>query len=205
MATRLLLADDHRMLRQSLRRSLEDEGYDIVGEARDGLEAVSLTLDLAPDVVLMDVSMPGIDGVEATRRIMSATHAIRVVMLTMHADVDVARRALSAGATGYLIKDCSIDEVHQAIQQAVVGQLAVADTIADRMREPVAEPVLSAREVELLQLFCDGLSSTEVAERLYISAKTVKNHLASIYDKLGARDRTEAVVKGVRAGLVQVR
>jgi two-component system, NarL family, response regulator DegU len=205
MATRLLLADDHRMLRQSLRRSLEDEGYDIVGEARDGLEAVSLTLDLAPDVVLMDVSMPGIDGVEATRRIMSATHAIRVVMLTMHADVDVARRALSAGATGYLIKDCSIDEVHQAIQQAVVGQLAVADTIADRMREPIAEPVLSAREVELLQLFCDGLSSTEVAERLYISAKTVKNHLASIYDKLGARDRTEAVVKGVRAGLVQVR
>jgi two-component system, NarL family, response regulator DegU len=142
MATRLLLADDHRMLRQSLRRSLEDEGYDIVGEARDGLEAVSLTLDLAPDVVLMDVSMPGIDGVEATRRIMSATHAIRVVMLTMHADVDVARRALSAGATGYLIKDCSIDEVHQAIQQAVVGQLAVAETSAECTRSRAPAVVL---------------------------------------------------------------
>jgi two-component system, NarL family, response regulator DegU len=205
MATRLLIADDHRMLRQSLRRSLEHEGYDIVGEACDGVEAVAMAAALQPDVVLMDVTMPNLDGVAATQKITALMSDIKVVVLTMHADTDVARRALAAGASGYLVKDCSIDDVHLAIQRAILGQIAVAEAIAARLNGPPTEPLISARETELLQLFADGCSSVEVAEQLFISAKTVKNHLASIYDKLDARDRTEAVVKGVRAGLVHVR
>jgi two-component system, NarL family, response regulator DegU len=205
MATRLLIADDHRMLRQSLRRSLEHEGYDVVGEACTGVEAVAMARTLQPDVVLMDVTMPSLDGVAATQQITAMNADIKVVVLTMHVDTDVARRALAAGASGYLVKDCSIDDIHLALQQAVLGQIAVAEAIQANLHAPRTEGVLSAREVELLQLFADGCSSIEVAEQLFISAKTVKNHLASIYEKLGARDRTEAVVKGVRTGLVHVR
>ena len=215
MAIRLMLADDHRMLREGLRRSLSDEGFDVVGEASDGDEAVRLADSVRPDVILMDVTMPDVDGVEATRRIHQAHPDIRVVMLTMHADQSVIADALRAGASGYLVKDCSTDEIADAVRQAASDDASLSPALATAMLDEVrridpnpadddAERVVTKREVEVLQLIADGCSTPEVAERLYISQKTVKNHLASIYGKLDARDRTQAVLQAVRLGIVKL-
>ena len=204
---RLLLADDHRMVRQSMRRSMEDAGFDVVGEASDGQEAVRLAGELRPDVVLMDVTMPVLDGVEATRQLRAGHARTQVVMLTMHADADVMRRARQAGAVGYLTKDCTIDEVVDAVRLAASGDGAVSPGLAAallRESEPVAETTVSAREIEVLQLIAEGASPPEVAEQLFISVKTVKNHLSSIYEKLEARDRTQAVLKGLRMGIIRL-
>lgn len=209
---RLLLADDHTMVRQSMRRSMEDAGFEIVGEAADGAEAVRLAAETRPDVVLMDVSMPVLDGIEATRQVRAAGpggdgQRPQVVMLTMHADADVVRRALQAGAVGYLTKDSSIDDVVDAVRLAASGDAAVSPGLAAALlREAVADPSqqVSAREIEVLQLIAEGASPPEVAERLFISAKTVKNHLSSIYEKLDARDRTQAVLKGLRMGIIRL-
>lgn len=214
--TRLLLADDHRMLRDSLRRSLEEHGFDVVGQAADGAEAVRLTQALVPDVVLMDVSMPVLDGVDATRQISRLTPAAQVIMLTMHADGDVLARAIQAGAVGYLVKDCSIDDVVATIRMAAGGESVLSPALATSMLADVkradqgrgsgdgATPVISAREEEVLQLVADGMSLPEVAGALFISIKTVKNHLASIYTKLDARDRTQAVLRAVRMGIIRL-
>ncbi len=211
--TRVLLADDHRMLRDSLRRSLEEHGFDVVGEAANGSEAVRLTEALVPDVVLMDVSMPLLDGVEATRQISRMTPHPQVVMLTMHADGDVMARAIQAGAVGYLVKDCSIDDVVATVRSAASGESVLSPGLASSMLADVKKgpgrgngepPVISAREEEVLQLVADGLSLPEVAGALYISVKTVKNHLASIYAKLDARDRTQAVLRAVRMGIIRL-
>jgi DNA-binding NarL/FixJ family response regulator len=211
---RLLLADDHTMVRQSMRRSMEDAGFDIVGEAGDGAEAVRLAARLAPDVVLMDVSMPVLDGVEATRQVRNAgsdgERRPQVVMLTMHADADVVRRSLQAGAVGYLTKDSSIDEVVEAVRLAASGDGAVSPGLAAALLREASAPAVdaaqqvSAREIEVLQLIAEGASPPEVAERLFISVKTVKNHLSSIYEKLDARDRTQAVLKGLRIGIIRL-
>ena len=214
MPIRLLLADDHRMLREGLRRSMQDEGFDVVGEASDGEEAVALAGQLQPDVILMDVTMPDVTGVEATRRIRSQWPRIRVVMLTMHADQEVIAEAIRAGASGYLVKDCSTDEIADAVRQATDENATLSPDLAASMLDevrrmdlpavPEAERVVTKREEEVLQLIADGCSTGEVAEQLYISQKTVKNHLASIYQKLDARDRTQAVLQAVRMGIVRL-
>jgi len=211
---RLLLADDHRMLREGLRRSMVDEGFEVVGEADNGEEAVRLVAELRPDVVLMDVSMPEMDGVEATRLIRATDVDTRVIMLTMHADSDVLADALRAGASGYLVKDCSTEEVAEAVRLTAKGDTALSPQLAATMldevrRLEVPDPseedrVITKREEEVLQHIADGCSTPEVAERLYISQKTVKNHLASIYQKLDARDRTQAVLQAVRMGIVHL-
>lgn len=211
--TRLLLADDHRMLRDSLRLSMEENGFDVVGEAGDGAEAVQLAQALRPDVVLMDVSMPNLDGVEATRQITRLVPESQVVMLTMHADGEVMARAIQAGAIGYLVKDCAITEVVAAVRLAASGESVLSRDLASSMLADVKKttharggdaPVISAREEEVLQLVADGLSLPEVATALFISVKTVKNHLASIYAKLDARDRTQAVLRAVRMGIIRL-
>ena len=207
---RLLLADDHRMLREGLRRSMTERGFDVVGEARDGAEAVDLAAALRPDVILMDVTMPDLDGVEATRQIKARQPEVRIVMLTMHADQDVLAEAIRSGANGYLVKDCSTDEIASAIESVAGGETALSPRLAASMLAEVrrqdskaeTERVITKREEEVLQLIADGCSTPEVAERLYISQKTVKNHLASIYQKLDARDRTQAVLQAVRMGIV---
>jgi DNA-binding NarL/FixJ family response regulator len=210
---RLLLADDHRMLREGLRRSMSEEGFDVVGEASDGLEAIKLSEELAPDVILMDVTMPELDGVEAARRIHAAQPEIRVVMLTMHADSDVVASAIRAGASGYLVKDCSTEEIADAVRLAVSGDSALSPQLASSMLHELRkleaptdddDRVITRREEEVLQLIADGCSTPEVAARLFISQKTVKNHLASIYQKLDARDRTQAVVQAVRMGIIHL-
>ena len=221
---RLLLADDHTMLREALRRAMEGAGLDVVGEAADGEEAIRLSSELRPDVVLMDVSMPVLDGVEATRHIHRRDPDIAVLMLTMHADADVVARALSAGAVGYLVKDASMSEVVEAVRLAANGDTALSVELANSMLgvvhrlaestpltdrgssdvPPGAESVITKREEEVLQLIAEGLSTPEVAARLYISVKTVKNHLASIYAKLDSRDRTQAVVRAVKMGIIRI-
>ena len=211
-----MLADDHRMLREGLRRSMEEAGFEVVAEAADGEEAVRLAAETNPDVVLMDVTMPEMDGVEATRRIAAAHPDIRVIILTMHADQEVLAQAFRVGAVGYLVKDCSTDEVADTIRLAVAGETALSPALAASMLDEVRridagpqpdsddERAITKREEEVLQLIADGCSTTEVAEKLFISQKTVKNHLASIYQKLDARDRTQAVLQAVRMGIVQL-
>ncbi len=213
MTIRLLLADDHRMLREGLRRTLEEEGLEVVGEAADGEEALRLAAKLRPDVVLMDVTMPVLDGVEATRQLHEHLPEIPVVILTMHADREVLARAIRAGAAGYLVKDCSTDEVVRTVRLAANGETALSPELAasmlaeaQRADTPAEEldPIISRREEEVLQLVADGLSTSEVAAKLYISIKTVKNHLASIYEKLDSRDRTQAVLRAVRMGIIRL-
>ncbi len=214
MAIRLMLADDHKMLREGLRRSMTEAGFDVVGEAHDGVEAVRLAEQLLPDVILMDVSMPNCDGVEACRQVKAIGSPSKVVMLTMHADKEVLTNAIRAGASGYLIKDCSTDEIAEAVRMAAQGDTVLSPQLAKSMLEEVRrldsrmreeeERTITKREEEVLQLIADGCSTPEVAERLYISQKTVKNHLASIYQKLDARDRTQAVLQAVRMGIVHL-
>ncbi|MFT3855376.1 MAG: response regulator transcription factor [Ilumatobacteraceae bacterium] len=207
MGLTVMLVDDHTMLRQGLRRALEGEGITVIAEAGDGDSAVKLALDSHPDVVLMDVSMPTVDGIEATKRLMGADARQRVVMLTMHADRDVIDRSIKAGAVGYLTKDSSIAEVIMAIKLAANGDRPMSPRLASAMLDEskkLEDGIVSAREEEVLQLVADGFGTTEIAERMFISQKTVKNHLASIYDKLNARDRTQAVLTAVRMGIVKL-
>lgn len=214
MAIRLMLADDHRMLREGLRRSMTEEGFDVVGEAQDGLEAVQLAEQLIPDVILMDVSMPNCDGVEACRQVKARGSHSKVVMLTMHMDKEVLTNAIRAGASGYLVKDCSTREIADAVRMAAEGNTVLSPQLAKSMLDEVRrldekaqsdeERAVTKREEEVLQLIADGCSTPEVAEGLFISQKTVKNHLASIYQKLDARDRTQAVLQAVRMGIVHL-
>jgi len=210
--TRVLLADDHTMLRQSLRRALTEHGLDVVGEAGDGEDAARLAIELQPDVVLMDVSMPVLDGVEATRVIRDAAPAVQVVILTMHADKGVLDRAIRAGAVGYLVKDCTMEEVVRTLRQAASGDTTLSAELAEAMLAEAVHPmtgvpsesIITKREEEVLQLIAEGLSTTEVATKLFISVKTVKNHLASVYQKLDSRDRTQAVVRAVKMGIIRL-
>ncbi|HET9772506.1 MAG TPA: response regulator transcription factor, partial [Acidimicrobiia bacterium] len=188
---------------------------DVVGEAGDGEEAVRLAVELQPDLVLMDVTMPVLDGIEATRRLRLSAPEAKVVILTMHGEEETIGQALKAGAMAYLLKDCSTDQVAETLYAVAAGE---TDLSADLARSLLAEmpgpqdpgPMaavansLSQREVEVLQMFADGCSTVEVGQRLYISAKTVKNHLASIYEKLDARDRTQAVLTAVRMGIIRL-
>jgi two-component system, NarL family, response regulator DegU len=189
------------------------DDVEVVGEAADGEEALRLAAKLRPDVVLMDVTMPVLDGVEATRQLHEHLPEIPVVILTMHADREVLARAIRAGASGYLVKDCSTDEVVRTVRLAASGETALSPELAASMLAEAQradtpaeelEPIISKREEEVLQLVADGLSTSEVAGQLYISIKTVKNHLASIYEKLDSRDRTQAVLRAVRMGIIRL-
>ena len=209
--TRVLLADDHQLLRQAIRRALEDAGMTVIAEAGDGGEAVRLAGELRPDVVVMDVSMPVLDGVEATRRIHADLPDLPIVIITMHGDEALRRDAVSAGAAGFLTKDVSMQEVVATITQAAGSDIALstelAATILAELEDGIDRPPspLTPREEEVLQHIADGCSTSEVADQLFISGKTVKNHLASIYEKLEARDRTQAVLSAVRSGIIRLR
>ena len=219
--TRVLIADDHQLLRQALRRALEDSGFEVVAEAGDGEEATRLVALHRPDVVMMDVTMPVLDGIEATRRIHAATGHSKVIVLTMHDEDALRVKALRAGAVGFLTKDCAMQEVVETVRRVAAGDTVFSPEIAAAMMAQfplngdsltsghaavavAVESPLTKREHEILQLVADGHSTTDIARTLFISAKTVKNHLASIYAKLDSRDRTQAVLSGMRLGIVQL-
>jgi DNA-binding NarL/FixJ family response regulator len=215
---RVLIADDHAMVRDGLHWALEHAGYEVVGEAADGEEAVEMAEQLQPDLVLMDLSLPVLSGVAATKRIRSLVPTTKVVALSMLSDETAVSSALAAGAVGYLVKDSTTAEIVGALGRVMVaapGNLVISpsaatvtsesDHVAQMTRQPTgSRPLISKREEEVLRLVATGASIPEVGRRLYISAKTVKNHLSSIYQKLDSHDRAQAVLKAVRMGLIQI-
>jgi DNA-binding NarL/FixJ family response regulator len=203
----VLLVDDHPLVREGLRHVLEDAGLHVVAEAANGLDGVEIALDRRPQVVLMDVSMPVCDGIEATRRLVADWPEARVVILTIHDEVGLRRGALAAGAIGYLVKDCSGNEVVDTVHLAANGDATLSANIARTMLADSAdtEPHLTEREREILQLIADGQRPKEVAARLEISVRTVNNHLAAVYRKLDAHGRLDAVLLAARLGIIRLR
>lgn len=207
--TRIVLVDDHQVLRDGIRRSLEDAGEEVVGEAGDGEEAVAVVAQTRPDVVLMDLEMPVLDGVESCKRILAQFPTTLVVVLTMHEDVARTRAALSAGAVAYLTKGTSMNEVIDAIRNVVAGETVLSVELAMSILRTADESgevndLLSDRQVEILQRIADGLSTKQVARELGISHKTVYNHLNAIYRRLDTQSLTHAVLSAVRKGIIHL-
>jgi len=204
---RLLVVDDHPVVRDGLRGLFAgDDAFCVVGEAGDGAEAVRLAQQLDPDVVLMDLRMPGTGGVEAIRRLHDLGHPARVLVLTTYdADRDVLP-AIEAGATGYLLKDAPRDELVRAVRAAYAGQSVLSPSVAGALMGRVGGPrpagALSPRELEVLRLVASGATNRTVARALFVSEATIKTHLLHLYDKLGVRDRAAAVAAAYQRGLL---
>ncbi|WP_182887713.1 response regulator transcription factor [Microbispora sp. H10885] len=206
---RVLLVDDHPLLRHGLRTLLEQVGgAEVVGEAGDGEEAVALALSLRPDVVVMDLVMPGTSGIEATRRLIGREPALGVLVLTMSEDDASVFAALRAGARGYVLKGTGGAEFIAAVRSVARGEAVYGPAVARRIRRFLASgpdvtpfPELTARERGVLDLLASGKSNAEIARALFLSQKTVKNHLTSVFAKLQVADRAQAVVRARRAGL----
>ncbi len=207
---RILVADDHLIIRQGLRLILETEpGFDLVGEAADGAEALRLCAQLEPDVVLMDLRMPGMDGLTAIEHLQREQPHIAVVILTTFNEDDLMMRGLRLGAKGYLLKDTDRDTLFNSIRAAKRGETLLKPEILAKVLAKGAEPPapaadmdLTGREIEVLQAVAQGERSKEIAVRLGITERTVKAHLASIYNKLGVDSRAAAIAIAVRRGLI---
>jgi DNA-binding NarL/FixJ family response regulator len=212
--TRVLLVDDHDLFRAGLRTLLEEQGVEIVGEAQTGTEALRLLRETAPEVVVMDLNMPGISGVEATRQMTMIAPLTRVLVLTISDQDGDVMDAILAGACGYLLKDASITELMAGIRAASSGESLVSPVIASkvlqRLRASSASPheaetirsELSDREIQVLKLIANGQDNGQIALELHISPKTVKNHISNILMKLQIENRIQAAVYAVRSGLV---
>jgi DNA-binding NarL/FixJ family response regulator len=211
---RVLVVDDHDLFRTGLRNLLEEQGVNVVGEAPNGQTAIKQASELAPDVVIMDLNMPGLGGVETTRQLASIVPLTRVVVLTISADDDDVMDAVMAGACGYLLKDSSIQDLITGIRAAASGESLISPQIAakvlQRLRaqstsEDAAATIraeLSAREIEVLKLIANGKDNAQIARELFISPKTVKNHISNILMKLQIDNRIQAAVYAVRSGIV---
>jgi len=211
MTIRILLADDHQILREGIRRGFESAGHEIIGEAANGAEAVELALELKPEIIVMDLSMPVMDGVTATRQICEQLPETQVVVLTMHDDVNKTRQALDAGANGYLSKGSSFSEVLSTVEAVAAGETGLSPELAISMLRAAQDatpgpdgPLLSERQVEILQAIADGATTKQVARSLGIAQKTVHNHLNSIYRRLDTQSLTHAVLSAVRLGIISL-
>lgn len=209
---RVLLADDHSLFRDGLASLLEAAGFEVVGQVGDGASAVEEALRLRPDVVLMDINMPGVGGLEALRRLRAEWPAAQVVMLTVSEEQADLLEAVQAGARGYLLKHLKADEFLDMLQGLARGEAAMSRQTTARLLSGVShasqaasDPAesLTEREVELLRLLAEGLSNKTMAQRLSLSENTVKYHLKNILQKLGARNRTEAATQAMRLGLTK--
>jgi DNA-binding NarL/FixJ family response regulator len=216
MTLRVLVCDDQALVRSGFRLILENQGIEVVGEAQDGSEAVGLARKLDPDVILMDVRMPNVDGVAATRRIVSGGSRARILILTTFDLDEYVYEAIQAGASGFLLKDVQPPQLVEAIRVVAAGEALLAPTVTRRLldrfadslpgaeKEPPPElATLTDRELEVLKLLASGLSNAELAQRLFLSETTVKSHISSILRKLAVRDRVQAVVLAYEAGLVR--
>lgn len=203
---RVLVADDHPIVRAGMVALLGSaDDIEVVGEATTGLEAVELALDLEPDLVLMDLRMPGLDGDEATARILAVRPGIRVIIVTTYESDSSILAAIEAGATGYLLKAAPQEELLAGVRSVARGEVALAPSIAamlvNRVKAPAA-PVLTARETEVLKLVAQGASNPSIASALFVSEATVKTHLLHVFDKLDVSDRTRAVTRAMELRLI---
>ncbi len=210
---RVLIVDDHPIVRQGLATVLEQqEDIAVVGHAADGVEAVAQARDLLPDIILMDLQMPQMDGVEAIARILGDEVATNIIILTTYATDDYIFRGIEAGARGYLLKDSPPDEVVKAIRTVHRGDSLIEPRVAGRLLDrlgqlshpPAPESVLSKREIEVLQLMSTGAANKDIASQLLIGQSTVKTHIVRIFSKLGVNGRTEAVSEAVKKGIIQL-
>ncbi len=209
MATRVLITDDHGVVRQGLRMFLSlDPDFEVVGEASNGEEALAMARDLGPDVVLMDLLMPVMDGISATEKIRAELPEVEVIALTSVLEDASVTGAVRAGAIGYLLKDTDSEELSRAIKAAAEGRVHLAPEAAARLMREVRAPdspeALTDREAEVLRLLAHGKANKQIASSLYVSEKTVKAHVSSILMKLGVQSRTQAALYAVRAGLVSI-
>jgi DNA-binding NarL/FixJ family response regulator len=210
--TRILIADDHGVVREGLRAVLGSESdMEVVGEAATGKEVVERAAELRPDVILMDIQMPDLNGIEATRRILEANPDVGVVVLTMFEDDDSVFSAMRAGARGYVLKGAPPSEILKVVRAVAAGEAHFGPEIARRLMSFFSEPSpastqdvfpeLSAREVEILDLIAQGHTNAKIAARLYLSPKTVGNHISHIFTKLQVADRAHAIIRAREAGL----
>lgn len=210
---RILLADDHALFRQGLKSLLEAEGdFKVIGEAKDGREALRHALEAKPDVILMDIQMPGLDGVQATQEILKEWPQAKVIILTMYRQDAYVFEAVKAGARGYLLKDTDAKELVDAIRRVVAGEVLldaelagriIQDFKAKREKAPGPHAELSEREVQILRLLAQGYTNLEIAAKLSLSEKTVRNRLSEIFQKLHLNNRTQAALYAIREGLAE--
>lgn len=210
MSIRVVIADDHNIVRKGIRELLSDESdIAVIGEARDGQEAVDLALALTPDVVVMDIAMPKLSGVEATRQIRADMPNVRVLVLTSYEDDPYIYGLLDAGATGYILKTAEGREIVRAVRATAAGQSAIDPAIAPRLIARLTHPAaggdtLTDRELDVLRHAARGLTNKQIGTDLQISDRTVQNHLANIYAKLGVASRTEAVTAALQRHLIKL-
>ncbi|ANZ35761.1 DNA-binding response regulator [Lentzea guizhouensis] len=209
--TRVVIADDHPVFRRGMKALLDGEdGISVVGEAADGVEAVAVVLEVEPDVVVLDLHMPRLGGVEAAKQMLAALPEVGVLVLTMHEDDELVFAAMRAGARGYLVKTTDDDEIVRAVQAIGAGEAIFSATIAERMMgyftaisssKAVAFPQLTDRERDVLELMASGKDNASIAHRLSLSQKTVRNRVSAIFTKLQVADRAQAIVAAREAGL----
>ncbi|WP_042471065.1 response regulator transcription factor [Bacillus ndiopicus] len=223
--TKIVIIDDHQLFREGVKRILDfEDTFDVVAEGDDGVDAVSIYRVNTPDVVLMDINMPGKNGVEATRELIEEFPDAKVIMLSIHDDESYVTHALKSGALGYMLKEMDADEIVEAIKVVANGgsylhpkvtknlvaefrRLSEHENNGNFHQTEIRRPfhLLTKRECEVLQLLTDGQSNRTIGETLYISEKTVKNHVSSILQKMNVNDRTQAVVTAIKSGWVEVR
>ena len=216
MSIRIILVDDHGILRSGLRNLLEKhEDMEVIAEAEDGRAAVRLVAELSPDVVVIDVSMPNLNGIEATRQIVSASCKVKVIALSMHSDEQFVAGMLEAGACGYLLKGCNFEELTSAIRAAAAGKAYLSPGVCNLVigsylnrgaetSARSASPLLTAREREVLQLLAEGKSTREIASQLYVSIKTAEAHRQHIMNKLNLHSIAELTKYAIREGLTSL-